>query len=128
MPSPELQTKRLQALAESSLMFAEASTDLPRLLGIVAQRFSELVGEAANIRLIEGNALVPVATYHPDPETNRYLAEFHDSTPLAVGEGISGRVLATGEPYYEPDLDLERLKRSVAPRFGRSSRRSGSAG
>ncbi len=98
-------------------MFAEASTDLPRLLALIARRFSELVGEAVNIRLIEGNALVPVATFHPDPEINRYLAEWHDSTPLAVGEGISGRVIETGEPYYEPNLDLDGLKRSVAPRF-----------
>lgn len=98
-------------------MFAEASTDLERLLGIVAQRFSELVGEAANIRLIEGDALVPVATYHPDPETNAFLHDYHDNTPLKLGEGISGQVLATGEPYYMPELDLEQLKKRIAPRF-----------
>lgn len=98
-------------------MFAEASTDLPRLLSLVARRFSELVGEAANIRLIERDALVPVATYHPDPEINAYLHEYHDATPLKVGEGISGEVLATGEPYYMPELDLEAFKKRVAPRF-----------
>jgi signal transduction histidine kinase len=114
---PERQAKRLQALAESAQMFAEASTDLARLLGVVARRFSELVGEAANIRLIEGDALVPVATYHPDPEINDYLRDFHDATPLKVGEGISGEVLASGEPYYMPELDLEAFKKRVAPRF-----------
>jgi signal transduction histidine kinase len=113
----ERQTKRLQALAESSQMFAEASTDLRRLLGVIAQRFSELVGEAANIRLIDGDALVPVATYHPDPETNAYLHDYHDNTPLKLGEGISGEVLATGEPYYMPQLDLEQLKKRIAPKF-----------
>lgn len=111
------QTNRLQALAESAQLFAEASTDLARLLGVVARRFSELVGEAANIRLIEGDALVPVATYHPDPEIDAYLREFHDQTPLKVGEGISGQVLATGEPYYMPELDLEQFKQHVAPSF-----------
>jgi signal transduction histidine kinase len=111
------QTNRLQALAESSQMFAEASTDLTRLLGVVARRFSELVGEAANIRLIEGDDLVPVATYHPDPEVNEYLRDFHDQTPLKVGEGISGQVIATGEPYYKPELTLEQLKQRLAPRF-----------
>ena len=45
-----------QALAESSQLFAVASTDLARLLGVIARRFSERVGEAANIRLIEGDA------------------------------------------------------------------------
>jgi signal transduction histidine kinase len=113
----ERQTNRLQALAESAQLFAEASTDLARLLGLVARRFSELVGEAANIRLIEGDALVPVATYHPDPEVNEYLRDFHDKTPLKLGEGISGQVIATGEAYYKPELNLEQLKQHLAPRF-----------
>lgn len=113
----ERQTNRLQALAESSQLFAEASPDLARLLGVVAQRFSELVGEAANIRLIKGDSLVPVATYHPDREVNEYLRRFHDETPLKVGEGISGQVLATGEPYYMPELSLEQFKQRVAPGF-----------
>ena len=98
-------------------MFAEASTDLPRLLGVVARRFSELIGEAANIRLIEGEALVPVATHHPDPEIAAYLKQYHDQTPLRLGEGISGHVIATGEPYYMPELDLAKLKERLAPRF-----------
>ncbi|MBK7857875.1 MAG: GAF domain-containing protein [Archangiaceae bacterium] len=117
MKEAELQTNRLQALAESSQMFAEASRDLGRLLGLVARRFSELIGDATNIRLIEGDALVPVATYHPDREVNGYLREYHDATPLKVGVGISGRVLETGEPYFEPHLDLEQLKQRVAPGF-----------
>lgn len=113
----ERQTNRLRALAESAHLFAEASPDLPRLLGVIARRFSELVGEAANIRLIEGPDLVPVATYHPDPEVDAFLRTYHDATPLKLGEGISGQVIATGEPYYMPVLDLEQFKRRVAPRF-----------
>jgi signal transduction histidine kinase len=107
----------MQALAESAQLFAEASTDLKRVLGLVARRFSELIGEATNIRLIDGDELVPVATYHADPETERYLREFHDETFLRVGEGISGNVLETGEPYFMPELDLDVLKQSIAPRF-----------
>ena len=98
-------------------MFAEASTDLPRLLNLVARRFSELVGEAANIRLVEGDQLVPVATYHPDAVIDQLLRDVHDRTPLRVGEGISGRVLDTGTPYFEPELDLARFTHSVAPAF-----------
>ncbi|HEY4187238.1 MAG TPA: ATP-binding protein [Polyangia bacterium] len=117
MTDAERQTNRLQALAESAQLFAEASTDLPRLLGVIARRFSELVGEAANIRLIDGDALVPVATYHPDPEINEFLRMFHDQAPLRLGQGISGQVIATGEPYYEPQLDFERFRQHVAPAF-----------
>jgi signal transduction histidine kinase len=113
----ELQVNRMQALAESAQLFAEASTDLKRLLKVVAERFSDLVGEASNIRLIEGDQLVPTAIAHPDPKVQDYLREFHDQTPLRVGEGISGQVLATGEPYYMPELDLEVLKQRLAPSF-----------
>ncbi|HEX4405807.1 MAG TPA: ATP-binding protein [Polyangia bacterium] len=128
MEESELHVNRFKALAESGLLFAEASTDLPSLLGVIARRFSELVGEAVNIRLVEGDALVPVATFHPDPEINRYLFEYHDQTPLHVGEGISGRVLATGEPYYMPQLSLEQLKQRLAPRFVSIFERTGITG
>lgn len=117
MPDAERQAKRLQALAESSQLFAEASTDLARLLNVVARRFAELVGEAANIRLIDGDALIPAATYHPDPEINDYLRAYHDQTPLKVGQGISGHVLSTGDPYFEPELDLAHFAQRVAPAF-----------
>jgi len=117
VPDAERHAKHLQALAESSVMFAEASTDLPRLLQVIAERFAELVGDASNIRLIEGDVLVPVATRHADPEVERYLREFHDATPLRVGEGISGHVLATGEPYFMPVLDLPTLTQRMAPQF-----------
>lgn len=117
MDEADRHTRRLQALVESGQLFAEATVDLPRLLGLVAKRFAELVGDGCNIRLIEGNQLVPVATSHPDPETERYLREFHDATPLEVGVGISGRVLDTGTPYFEPELDLETFSRSSTPAF-----------
>jgi len=113
----ERQANRLRVLAQSSRLFAEATTDLERLLELVARRFTELVGEACNIRLIQGDMLVAVATHHPDPEIRQYLKQVHDYTPLRVGEGISGRVLETGEPYFEPALDLARLKAAIAPAF-----------
>jgi light-regulated signal transduction histidine kinase (bacteriophytochrome) len=34
-----------------------------------------------------------------------------------VGEGVSGQVLATGKPYYEPSLDLAQFRQHVAPAF-----------
>jgi signal transduction histidine kinase len=111
------QTRRLRALVESGQLFAEATTDLPRLLHLVAKCFAELVGDGCNLRLIEGDQLVPVAMSHPDPETERFLREFHDATPLAVGVGISGRVLASGVPYFEPDLDLASFASASTPAF-----------
>jgi signal transduction histidine kinase len=128
VPDAERAARRLQALAESAELFAEASTDLTRLLELVARRFSELVGEAVNIRLIEGDALVPVATYCADPVICDYLREYHDATPLKVGQGISGEVLASGEPYFEPVLDLVELKKRIAPAFFRHFEKIGITG
>lgn len=117
MTTAERQAQRLQALAESSKLFAEATTDLTRLFEVVSRRFAELVGDAVNIRLIEGDQLVPVATFHVDPTINRFFAEYHDATPLRADEGISGQVLATGEPYFMPELDVPKLKERLAPQF-----------
>lgn len=97
MTTAERQAQRLQALAESSKLFAEATTDLTRLFEVVSRRFAELVGDAVNIRLIEGDELVPVATFHVDARINAFFAEYHDTTPLRADEGISGQVVATGE-------------------------------
>jgi signal transduction histidine kinase len=120
--------RRLQALAESGMLFAEATPDLARLLNLVAKRFAELVGDGCNLRLIEGDQLVPMATYHPDPEVQRYLREFHDATPLKVGVGISGRVLETGDPYFEPALDLATFQKSTTPAFAEVFERIGITG
>ena len=54
-PGPERQAERLSALAESGRLFAEATTDLTRLLNLIARHFAELVGDCTNIRLIEGD-------------------------------------------------------------------------
>ncbi|HEY4180675.1 MAG TPA: ATP-binding protein [Kofleriaceae bacterium] len=115
--SSSAHTQHLQALSESAHLFTEASNDLNRLLSVVARRFSDLIGDCANIRLIEGDELVPVATYHSDPIIERYLRDFHDATRLKVGEGISGHVLATGEPYFMPVLDAAKLKERLQPAF-----------
>ncbi len=120
--------RRFQALAESGVLFAEATTDLSRLLNLVARRFSDLLGDGCNLRLIEGEQLVPMATSHPDPHTERYLREFHDATPLQVGVGISGQVLETGEPYFEPELDLEAFSRRTTPAFATVFRKTGITG
>jgi signal transduction histidine kinase len=115
----ERQANRLRALAESSHDFAEATSDLGRLLNIVARRFADLIGDGCYVRLLapDGVTLLPVATYHPDPEIEQYLRETTDPLPLRVGEGISGKVVETGEPAFMPDLDFEAYKKLTHPRF-----------
>ena len=110
---------RLRALAESSHDFAEATADLGRLLNVVARRFADLIGDGCFVRLVaaDGATLLPVATYHPDPETERYLRESSDVVPLKIGEGISGRVVATGEPAFMPVLPFDQFEKLAPPAF-----------
>jgi signal transduction histidine kinase len=118
-PQNERHANRLRILAESSHAFAEATTEIERLLGLVARRCAELVGDGCYIRLIapDGITMLPVATYHPDPEIQRYLQETSASIPLRVGEGISGRVMENGEPIFMPELPFEVFKRQTKPEF-----------
>src|SRR5258708_37334152 len=85
------QENRLRILAESAHAFAEATTNASQLLQLVARRCADLMGDGCYIRLLatDGVSLEPVATYHPDPQIERFLHETNDPVPLRVGEGIS---------------------------------------
>src|SRR5438477_8829501 len=104
----ERQANRLRILAESGKAFAEATTDVRQLLQLVTRRCADLVGDGCYIRLIaaDGITLEPVATYHPDPEIERFLRETSDTLPLRLGEGLTGRVMETGQPLLVPQMSL----------------------
>jgi K+-sensing histidine kinase KdpD len=115
----ERQENRLRALAESSQLFAEATVDLERLLAIVARRFADLIGDGCYVRLLgaDGVTLMPVATFHPDPEVERYLRETTDKISLKVGEGISGKVVETGDAVFMPEVPFEQYRAATKPAF-----------
>jgi len=115
----ERQANRLRALAESSHDFAEATSDLSRLLRVIARRFADLIGDGCYVRLLadDGVTLLPVATYHPDPEVERFLRETTDPIVLRVGEGFSGRVVETGEPVFMPVVPFDLYKKLTKPEF-----------
>ncbi len=115
----ERHANRLRILAESAHAFAEATTDVERLLKLVARRFADLVGDGCYLRLVssDGTSLEPVATYHPDPEIERFLRETTDNVPLRVGEGISGRVVETGDPVLMAHVPFDHYKKMTKPEF-----------
>jgi signal transduction histidine kinase len=112
--------RRLILLSEASKAFAEASRDMSSALNVIAQRLTEMVGDAATIALIslireDGTMMENVAARAREPEFADYLAVFARETPQRVGIGIRGRVAATGEPLFLPVVDLERLRASAVP-------------
>lgn len=123
----ERQTRRLRILAETSRAFEEAATDVDGLLQLVARRFAELIGDGCYIRLVasDGVTLEPVATYHPDPEIEQYMHETTDKVPLRIGEGISGRVVETGEPLFMPEISVEQYKKMTTTRAAPAFERVG---
>jgi PAS domain S-box-containing protein len=98
---------QLRLLAEASHEFSATTFDHERLLEVVARRLGELVGDLCVIRAIteDGEWLESTgAAYHRDPELLALTREVMLAGRQRVGEGISGRVAATGEPVLTPEI------------------------
>lgn len=110
---------RMDALATASRAFAEARLDRTAVLETLSHQVSRLVGDTVVIRLPsqDGQWLLPVAVYHPDPEAETALAAVFDEHPLRWSEGITGRVATTGEALILPETSPEELNASIKPAY-----------
>jgi len=112
------QARRLTALADASRAFA-GGLDYRATLDTVARRLAELIGDSALIRMVsdDGEWLVPVAVYHPDAERAALRKRVLESSPQRVGEGLTARVLATGETLRVADLTRAFVRREMKPEY-----------
>ena len=112
------QAFRLEAQAEASRAFA-SGLDEQATLETVARRLSELIGDGALIRLVspDGAWLVPAAVHHPDPVREALRREVLQVAPQRVGEGITARVLATGETLRIAELTREFVHANMKPEY-----------
>jgi PAS domain S-box-containing protein len=112
------QAFRLEAQAEASRAFA-SGLDEQATLDTVARRLSELIGDGSLIRLVspDGAWLVPAALHHPDPAREALRREVINSAPQRVDEGITARVLATGETLRIPELTREFIHANMKPEY-----------
>ncbi len=110
---------RLRILSEASREFSVATTSFQDLLDLVVRRLSELVGELCVIRLIaeDGEWLEPGPVYHPDPEIVAAAHQVMSALPQRVGEGISGRVAATGQPAFVPVITTAQVAAQTEPKY-----------
>jgi PAS domain S-box-containing protein len=107
-------------LAEASHEFSAATYDLDRLLDVVARRLGELVGDMCVIRAIseDGEWLESRgAAYHRDPDRLAATREVMLSGRQRVGEGISGRVAASGRALITPKIDPADFVASSEPKY-----------
>ncbi len=112
------QAFRLEAQAEASRAFA-SGLDEGATLETVARRLAELIGDGSLIRLVspDGGWLVPAAVHHPDPVREALRREVLQTAPQRVGEGITARVLATGETLRIPELTREFIHANMKPEY-----------
>ena len=112
------QARRLEALADASRAFA-GGLEYKATLDTVARRLGDLIGDSALIRMVsdDGEWLVPVAVYHPDADRAALRRRVLEGSPQRVGEGLTARVLATGEPLRVADLTREFVRKEMKPEY-----------
>ncbi len=112
--------ERLRILADASREFSAMTYDQDRLLEAVARRLGELVGDMCVIRPVaeDGEWLESTgAAYHRDPALLAATREVMLSGRQRVGEGVSGRVAATGQPLLTPTISTSDFAASSEPRY-----------
>jgi signal transduction histidine kinase/CheY-like chemotaxis protein len=100
-------TRQLRILAEASRAFAAASQDLDLLFETVAKQVAVALAAACEITLIsaDGRQLETqhLAT-HDDPEAPRILGDGPRPAPRNLGEGVPGKVAATGQAMWLSEI------------------------
>ena len=121
---------RLAVVSETGQQFAAASGDIELVLGLVARRLGEILGEGCAVRLIseDGGWLEPSTSfYHEDPALRALAGEVLGSARQRIGDGLAGMVAATGEPILIPQIETERFLSLTAPVFRELFQRVGVA-
>ncbi len=111
---------RLRLLGEATHAFAASAEDPSRLLGTIAGRVSELVGDSCSVFLLsdDGSTLRPVARRSPHAAFFHEAREVVMATPMAVAERPHiQRVLDTGEALLIPHVDLAEYGAHAAPEY-----------
>jgi PAS domain S-box-containing protein len=101
--------ERLRVLSGAVSAFAEATTDVQRLLDTVAIRVAEVIKDLCVVLLLDddGTSLMPAAMFDSDP---RVLGEAREafSEPLVIATHLFSRgVIETGAPFFAPKIELE---------------------
>jgi PAS domain S-box-containing protein len=112
--------ERLRVLSEATRAFAEATRDPQALLDVIARRLGELVGDLCVIRAVteDGAWLESTgAAYHRNPELLEATRQLMMSGRQRVGEGISGRVAATGQAILTPRISPAAFVASSEPKY-----------
>jgi len=110
---------RLQVLAEASDTFGAANRDLPALFDAICQQVVRHLGDTCvlSLRVAEGDLLEHVAVRHVDMAAQEQLRKVLTSSPLRLGQGLTGRVAQTGQSLLVPVVSPEELRAQALPEY-----------
>jgi signal transduction histidine kinase len=111
---------RLEIVSNAAHEFASASGDVAALLELVSRRIADTIGDACTVRLISDDRewLEPSASFYHRDEAARHVARaVLGSERQRVGDGIAGRVAATGQAQLVAELDAKQLGELAAQPF-----------
>ncbi|WP_426756002.1 GAF domain-containing protein [Myxococcus sp. Y35] len=108
---------RLHVLVQVSQLIAEAGLNLPSVLEVLVRKVSEALGGACVLQLLSEDRthLDLVTVHHPNAEARAVLDASMLRGPVRVGEGLSGRVAATGQTLFLPRLHADDLRDERVP-------------
>jgi K+-sensing histidine kinase KdpD/CheY-like chemotaxis protein len=108
---------RFQVLAESSDAFSSANRDLSALFDAVTSQVVRHLGDSCILSLLsaEGGALELMSLRHVDPAIQASLLPMLASTPVRLGEGLTGKVAQSGQSLFIPVVSQEPLSERLQP-------------
>ncbi|MBA3471219.1 MAG: response regulator [Herpetosiphonaceae bacterium] len=118
---------RLQQLTELARLVSEVGLDLETLLALIVKQISLVLGDGCAIEILseDGQFILPVASYHPDPESLALLPALLAASPQRVGEGLSGQVAQSGTAIGLSMVTLEQSDLPSPPTDGQSGESDG---
>jgi PAS domain S-box-containing protein len=106
--------ERLRALADAMHAFAAATVDYDQLVGLIARRAAEILGDYCSVILLteDGEHTLPAAYYHPDPGVLARIRGLLGDHPARVAP-ITRRILDA--PLIVPHIDTAALGSLLRP-------------
>jgi PAS domain S-box-containing protein len=109
----------LRLVLDTTRAFAEATTDLGRLLETIAARIATVLGDTCSILLLseDGSQLVPAALFDADPDALALSRSAYAEAVILDAHPVPQAVVTTGQPYVRPVVDLAELRPHTTAAF-----------
>ncbi|GIW08507.1 MAG: hypothetical protein KatS3mg060_3312 [Dehalococcoidia bacterium] len=111
--------ERQRVVAEAARDFAAARHDVATIADRLARIAATTIGDLATvqIRLQEDISLALLAAHHPDPAIEARMRAHYEAAPIQRGEGLTGRILETGEPVVLNGKSTAEIQGQLKPEY-----------